>query len=167
MNFSDTHIDIRNRELTMISHGHRKHARMALLVDRYLGRYAVSKNIVSSPEQLDHKSLVKRITRTRIVLLGTVTSFARVVLSSPRAGANAIVVWIHDRGRGRLGSVILCALVDVAGRRESVGAGRFRCQRGDVGGGFSPSTRNPASADALRSRTRRGVAQSLKEAAVP
>ena len=70
------------------------------------------------PLNLDQKRVVKRIARTRIVLLGTVTSFARVVLASSRASANSIAVWVHDCGRGRFGGVILRALVDAAGRRE-------------------------------------------------
>ena len=138
----------------MISHGHSKHARMTILADLYFEFEVVTRSPKHSFPELGQKSFVKRIARTRIVLLGAVASFARVVLSSTRARANTIVVWIHDCGRGCLGSVILRALVDVAGGRESVGACGLRCQRGDAGGSFSPSTRDPASADAQRSRTR-------------
>src|SRR5207245_11553585 len=92
------------------------------------------------------------IAGSRLLQIDAFARRARVFVSAPAlAGAYAVYVWLHGggcRGRRRL---VFCALVDVAGRRESLGARRFGRQRRDAGGRFGSRGGDEARLDAIHS----------------
>jgi hypothetical protein len=83
----------------------------------------------------DKKSVVDRITRTRVLSVEAFSAPPRVFVSqTPWPGARAVDIRFYDGRYWSISGFVLCAVVGLAGRRQSLGIGGADGQRSISGG---------------------------------